>query len=133
MPQPTNNDRVNKSKPLRIALIISSIVSALLFLQVAYLVVGDIAAGALSGTPETGWGFVFVFFFFGPIFIVSLVVTLILRSKYSKSGQSMPNSSNQNIQVANGTTTVTQQAPVTMAAQPTNQQPTPNPDNKEST
>jgi len=53
-------------------------------LSILLLVISDISAGALSGVPETGWGFVIALYFYGPIAAISTTIFIILRKRYAK-------------------------------------------------
>jgi hypothetical protein len=60
-------------------LFIMSLIPTLFCIGTAiFLMIGDIAAGALHGEPETGWGFLIAFMFFLPLAAVCLFVNHLL-------------------------------------------------------
>lgn len=57
-------------------------VSLVALSQVLMLVLGDILAGALTGTPETGWGFLIALYFYGPITLATGSLAYWLAKRY---------------------------------------------------
>lgn len=75
-----------KSHPklsLTLAIVFGTIAVLALIPSLNYIS-GDIGSGALSGTPETGWGFMIALVFFGPIILVSSLISFFSYRSYKR-------------------------------------------------
>lgn len=69
-------------KPGLTSLIISASFTGILLILIGILVVPDLEAGAGSGASETGWGILIATILFGPLFLISLLITLVRLFRY---------------------------------------------------
>lgn len=78
-----------KSKIALISAVIAVTFSLLVLSQMLFMLTGDVMAGALNGTPETGWGFLIAILSYLPLLAIVLVVYIAAWKMY-KSNTAQP-------------------------------------------
>ena len=80
-----NMANTNNAKTIwQVLTIVAGIITGLLGIQLAFLVGGDILAGALHGEPETGWGIAIAVIFVLPVLLISLTLFIFFYRRYKR-------------------------------------------------